>query len=169
MIQTKPVVYVGIDPGFRRCGIGVISYHKGTILEFIYLEAWTPNELYNELNYLNKKYSVKCIGIEYVHTMKDQGISSTGKFMKATGIIIGTVNAMRFPYFEITPQKWKTISPILKSVKGETRTKKKARVLTYIEEHHPNCGLLEFKARKDAKIDMADAICIAEYMYENSM
>jgi Holliday junction resolvasome RuvABC endonuclease subunit len=169
MTNTKSLVYVGIDPGYRRCGIGVVSHHDGTILEFMYLEAWTPNELYNELDYLNQKYKIMCIGIEHVHTMKNQGISSSGKFMKATGIIIGTVNAMRITYCEITPQKWKTLNPIFKSVKGETRTKKKARVLTYIEKYYPNCGLLEFKARKDAKIDIADAICIAIYMYENSL
>jgi len=169
MLQVKSLIYVGIDPGSRRCGIGAVTYGKGELVYYIYLENWTPEELYSILRQLNTDWTIHKIGIENVHTMPGQGGVSTGKFMKATGIIIGTVNAMRFPYIEITPQKWKKLSPILAGEKGETKTKKKAKSLAYIAEKYPDCELLTMKARKDAKIDMADAVCIATYMYENEM
>lgn len=168
-MPKKELVYLGIDPGFARVGLGVISYNTGELLHYTYLEDWTAEDLYHTLKWINYEWEIYKTGVEHVHPMSKQGVSSTGKFMKATGIIIGTLNGMRIPFFEITPQKWKTLSPILKAEKGETKTQKKARSLRFVEEHFPEAGFCNMKANKKAKIDMADAICIATYMYESHM
>ena len=169
MTNTKPLVYVGIDPGFACCGIGVVSYDTCSLLFYAHLPEWTPHELYSSLQWIKNEWSIYKAGVEHVHTMSNQGISSTGKFMKATGIIIGTLNGMRIPYYEITPQKWKTISPTLKGIKGETKTQKKNKSLTYVNERFPEKNFCNYKLKKKFKVDIADAICIAIYMYENSL
>lgn len=48
-----------------------------------------------------------CFAVENVHTMKGQGISSSGKFMRAAGAIEATA-ALTGSFMQlVSPQKWK--------------------------------------------------------------
>jgi len=170
-MQSKSDIYIGIDPGYSVCGIAVVASTSGELVYYTHLENWTPQELYNIITTNIKSYdwNICKVGVENVHTMPGQGVASSGKFMKATGIIIGTLNGMQIPYIEITPQKWKTISTVFLVDKTETKSQKKAKSLDFVTEKYPNCRLHESKLTKKIKIDIADAICIATYMYENNV
>lgn len=47
------------------------------------------------------------IAVENVHTMPGQGISSSGKFMRAAGSIEATAQLLSTHMVLVTPQKWK--------------------------------------------------------------
>ena len=48
-----------------------------------------------------------CFAVENVHTMKGQGIASSGKFMRAAGAIEATVALTGSPMVLVSPQRWK--------------------------------------------------------------
>ena len=151
-------VYIGIDPGSREAGIGVIS-EVGNYIAHYRLSNWTPYEFKSVLIDIQEKYHIKLVAIEKVGTRPGQGIVSAGKFLKATGIIIGIIVGLDIPFIEVAPQTWKKISPILPSKKGESATEKKRRALTYIQQRFP-----EAKLSKSIDHNVADALCMAEWL-----
>jgi|TARA_Y100000310_G_scaffold315542_1_gene366217 crossover junction endodeoxyribonuclease RuvC len=100
-------------------------------------------------------------GIELVHAMPQQGVSSTFLFGRTSGIVEGCVGAFGYESYRITPQVWKKFYP---DMKGLDRKEQKdlARELAsdmapYIKD--------EFRRKKDD--GKAEALLIANYVKEN--
>jgi len=155
--------YIGVDPGMREAGVGVIDY-EGRFVKGERLSNWAPyqfKELILRIVDDNTKL-IHLVAIEKVGAMPKQGIASTSKFMKATGIMIGVLVGLEIPFVEVAPQTWRKISPVLASKKGETPTEKKRKSLEYIQNRYPEARLI-----KQVEHNVADALCIAEWLYIN--
>lgn len=163
------IYYIGIDPGMREAGVGVID-GEGRFVMGKRLSNWTPHEFKDLIvslvdGMLDVFYDVDLTivaAIEKVGAMRKQGIASTAKFMKATGIMIGVLVGLDIPFVEVAPQTWRKISPILATKKEETPTEKKRKSLEYIQNRFP-----EAKLSKQVEHNIADALCIAEWLYIN--
>lgn len=93
--------FIGIDPGISG-GVGIVS-DKG--LEGYFPMPGTRKQLYDALRPY-AEYNITCT-IEKVGVMPKQGISSSGKFMKGYGEVLGICTALGFKILEPTPQAWK--------------------------------------------------------------
>lgn len=100
-------------------------------------------------------------GIELVHAMPQQGVSSTFLFGRVSGIVEGCIGAFGYESYRITPQVWKKFYP---GMRGLDRKEQKdlARELAadtapYIKD--------EFRRKKDD--GKAEALLIANYVKEN--
>jgi hypothetical protein len=94
------MIYLGCDPGMTGA-VAMIFPNCVEVWDFENLEAL--------IHLRNVIPRMSYVFVEKVHLMKGQGISSGGKFMKATGRVIGWIEALGIPYEEITPQKWQKI------------------------------------------------------------
>lgn len=162
------IYYIGIDPGMREAGVGILNGEGGFVTSKR-LSNWTPHEFKDliisivDSNYDSDASDTYVIAaIEKVGAMPKQGISSTGKFMKATGIMIGILVGLEVPFVEVAPKKWRKISPTLATQKGESSTDKKKKSLEYIQNRYP-----EAKLTKQIEHNVADALCMAEWLYIN--
>jgi crossover junction endodeoxyribonuclease RuvC len=164
--ETMILYYIGIDPGMREAGIGVLD-REGLFIQGNRLTNWSPHQFRDlmldiiDLDGIDS--SLNClVAVEKVGSMPKQGIASTSKFMKATGIMIGVLVGLDIPFVEVAPQTWRKISPVLASAKGETAIEKKRKSLTYVQNRYP-----EAKLTKQVEHNVADALCIAEWLYIN--
>jgi hypothetical protein len=158
-LNNKLSVYIGIDPGSREAAIGIIRADTGQFMDYTRLSQWTPNEANEALILAKQSFNVERVAIEKVGVMKGQGISSSGKFMKATGVLIGLVVAHQFSFVQVTPQKWKKISPNLICPKC-TPTEKKRLSLAYAQQRFPEAHLVT-----QVQHNIADALGIADWLY----
>ena len=74
-------------------------------------------------------------GIEKVHAMPKQGVSSTFKFGSNYGSWLGAMSAMQMPHIIVTPAKWQR--SLLDSGGGDTKT----RSLSMARRLFPNVDL----------------------------
>lgn len=91
------------------------------------------------------------VGIELVHSMPGQGVSSTFKFGASWGVVHGAFGAVGCRVVDVRPQDWKRTFKLGKD-------KDKARRLA--AERWPGSAM-EFARKKDA--GRAEAALIAEY------
>jgi hypothetical protein len=56
---------------------------------------------------LKKAFNVSVAVIENVHPMAGQGVSSTGNFLKAAGVIEGLLKGLDFEVIKVSPRTWK--------------------------------------------------------------
>lgn len=101
----------GIDPGYTG-GIAILSDNGNAISNLYdmpildigkgkkYLDGNRIREIFLECE-------VKVVFIEKAQTMPGQGISSTGAYMKAAGIIEGICIGMEISYELVHPMSWK--------------------------------------------------------------
>lgn len=105
------MIIVGLDPGFSGAWGAIDSvtgqyegcgdfYHDSNILHI--------DLIWDDILYAIHKRDF-CIVIESVHTMKGQGIASSGKFMKSFGQLIAMSQLARSAdaWHFVSPQKWK--------------------------------------------------------------
>ena len=138
---------IGIDPGADGAAtlsrpdrsIDVFRFKNKTKMDILecfeeWQTEWTDNRMC--LCYLEK-----------VHSMPGQGVSSTFKFGKGWGVLIGLLTALRIPYELVTPNKWQKYLGC-QSKGDKNATKNKAQQL------FPNIKIVHGNA---------DSILIAEY------
>ena len=100
------MIIVGIDNGFTGA-IAIMDTRKNA------LEAYEMPIIKNDKNEIDEGYLVSMLtGCEHVflekaQVMPKQGISSSGRYMMAYGIVRGVLAALRIPYTLVTPQRWK--------------------------------------------------------------
>lgn len=100
----------GIDPGLKGA-IALICSDGGTLLFDMPIyrkdkKNWIDvQSLFKILNAIRQECD--SIYIEKVHSMPNQGVSSTFKFGKGFGILIGMCTALDFSVRLVTPQSWK--------------------------------------------------------------
>lgn len=146
----KDEYFIGIDPGIKG-GIAVLD-EEGDIVNYCPMPE-TRTQLFNMLEWLDG-YDVTAV-IEKVGVMPKQGISSSAKFMKGYGEILGICTALRFRIIEPTPQAWKKVM-----LAGTDKSK--AASIRQCENLFPKVKLILPKCRV-AHDGMAEAILMAEY------
>lgn len=105
------MIYIGIDPGLASGAWGAID-HNGA-----YVACGDIEQMGERINARTLKIALQDairkgqdgaeFVIEDVFVRPGQGMSSTGKFMRAAGAIEATVSLLLYPYELATPQKWK--------------------------------------------------------------
>jgi Holliday junction resolvasome RuvABC endonuclease subunit len=158
-MTTPTSIYIGIDPGSKEAAIAVLGASTGLCLRKTRLTNWSPADFNNYLVLLQREYNILLVALEKVGVMKGQGISSSGKFMKATGIIIGLLTANKIPFIEVAPQTWKKISPNLACSKCSS-TERKKKSLEYAQNRFPEAELT-----LQIHHNIADALGIADWVY----
>jgi hypothetical protein len=145
------MIYVGIDPG-QKGGVAFIWDAEQSC------EVFPMPDTRNQLCKMLKEYcngaAVTCT-IEAVHSMPKQGVSSTFKFGKGYGEILGICTALGFQIIEPTPQAWK------KAMLAGTDKSKDASIQV-AENNFPDVRLVPKGCRKPNN-GMAEALLLAEY------
>jgi len=141
--------WIGIDPGMSG-GVGILS---GDGVEAYFPMPESRKQLYDALRpYAG--YNVTCT-VEKVHSMPKQGVSSTFKFGKGYGEILGICTALGFRILEPTPQAWKKVM-LAGTDKGKDAAIKRC------ENLFPSVNLILPRCRK-AHDGMAEGILLAEW------
>ena len=146
-------IYVGIDPGCVSGALGALD-HQGNYLEAFNIEHKDKHILAlvfksRILSIVDPKEGAE-ICMEQVHSMPNQGVSSTFAFGRAVGVISAVCQLTRYPVHLVTPQKWK---------KHFHLTADKNESLDMARYLWPEAKL---KLKKD--INKAEALLIAEYL-----
>lgn len=147
------MLIIGIDPGMKG---GVAHYCTHSCQYGAVPMPQTRKQLYELLQGLKTMYGPIIAGVESVHSMPGQGVSSTFKFGKGCGEILGILTALGAEIQEPTPQAWK------KLVLAGTDKSKDAAVQV-AENTFPDIVLVPKGCRKPHD-GMADAVCIMDYV-----
>jgi len=93
--------------------------------------------------------------VEAVHAMPKQGVSSTFKFGRNYGTILGVLGALGVRTELVTPQAWKAVV-----LAGTTKDKDAA--IAWCRRAYPRVELIQ-KGCRTPHDGCADALCIAEW------
>jgi crossover junction endodeoxyribonuclease RuvC len=103
------MIIAGVDNGFTGA-ITLMDVDRRRIIESLEMPI-----VKNKKNEINEK-AVKEILFQSVHifiekaqVMPKQGISSSGRYMMAYGIVRGICVGLGIPYTLVTPQRWKNV------------------------------------------------------------
>lgn len=107
------MIYIGIDVG--QSGAIATIFDNGNIdlLDMPIITTKSSGKNNREYNipaiaeYIESRGIKSIIGIESVHSMPKQGVSSCFSFGKGFGILLGIIGTLKIPYELIMPQKWK--------------------------------------------------------------
>lgn len=165
---ANPSHFIGVDPGLSG-GISIWSDDKFKVFDMPSEKKVIRNKTKRDMNLPalveifdnNIGFCENTVaGIELVHAMPQQGVSSTFLFGRMSGIVEGCVAAFGYESYRITPQVWKKFYP---EMKGLDRKEQKdiarelaARFAPYIKD--------EFKRKKDD--GKAESLLIANYIKE---
>jgi len=146
------MIYIGIDPAAVSGALGAID-HDGNYLESFDIEHKDKHILAlvfksRILSIVDPKEGAE-ICMEQVHSMPNQGVSSTFAFGRAVGVISAVCELTNYPFHLVTPQRWK---------KHFGLTADKNEALDLARKLFPKASL---KLKKD--INRAEALLIAEY------
>jgi crossover junction endodeoxyribonuclease RuvC len=147
------MIYIGIDPGSINGALGAID-SQGGFVDAFNIEHKDKHILAlvfksRILSIVDPKEGAE-ICMEQVHSMPNQGVSSTFSFGRAVGVISAVCELTRYPVHLVTPQKWK---------KHFHLTADKSESLDMARYLWPEAKL---KLKKD--INKAEALLIAEYL-----
>ena len=146
-------LWIGCDPGAVSGAIGAVDDY-GNYVESFDIEHKDKHILAlvfksRLLSIIDPKEGAE-ICMEQVHSMPNQGVSSTFSFGRAVGVISAVCELTRYPVHLVTPQKWK---------KHFHLTADKNESLDMARYLWPEAKL---KLKKD--INKAEALLIAEYL-----
>lgn len=146
-------LWIGCDPGAVSGAIGAVDDY-GNYVESFDIEHKDKHILAlvfksRLLSIIDPKEGAE-ICMEQVHSMPNQGVSSTFAFGRAVGVISAVCELTRYPVHLVTPQKWK---------KHFHLTADKGESLDMARYLWPEAKL---KLKKD--INKAEALLIAEYL-----
>ena len=152
------MIYIGVDPGMTGAVAAIDEFGSTFVEDFATMEALG---LFQELTgYFKTLYhdnaGKRAIAwVEKVGSMPGQGVSTTFKFGKAAGRVIGWLEALEFAYEEITPGKWQKL--VFDS--GQVIEDRKEASLVMARKLFPK-NIRDLKRKKDH--NRADALLIAE-------
>tara|TARA_Y100000310_G_C20467870_1_gene708545 strand:- start:356 stop:892 length:537 start_codon:yes stop_codon:yes gene_type:complete len=160
--------FVGVDPGLSG-GISVFSTDKFSVFSMPTKSRILRKKTKRDMDIQalvdifdnNIGFNTNVVaGIELVHAMPQQGVSSTFLFGRVSGIVEGCIGAFGYESYRITPQVWKKFYP---EMKGLDRKEQKdlardlaSNIAPYIKD--------EFRRKKDD--GKAEALLIANYIKE---
>jgi Holliday junction resolvasome RuvABC endonuclease subunit len=138
--------FIGIDPGANGALVVLVNDRDSDDLFSMPFSKYTERDIVLAIDHL--PHAPKwCCFIEKVHAMPKQGVSSTFKFGRSYGVMIGILTALGIPYREVTPQTWqKAMSCLSKGDKNVTKAAAQ-KLFPSVKVTHAN----------------ADALLIAEY------
>lgn len=104
------MIYIGIDPGAVSGALAAVD-HEGNYLEAFDIEHKDKHILAlvfksRILSVVDPKEGAE-ICMEQVHSMPNQGVSSTFTFARAVGVISAVCELSRYPVHLVSPRKWK--------------------------------------------------------------
>lgn len=102
--------YIGIDPGLRSGSFAAIDHHGGFLVceDIITKEdRLDARALKDALLRVIPKGDQAEICIELVGVRPGQGIASSGRFMRAAGVIDAVCALVQCPVSYVRPQEWK--------------------------------------------------------------
>lgn len=143
--------YIGIDPG-KSGAMAVIRRDKTTDIYDFDLDLYI--EILKDIKDLDSSISIY-LGVEKVHSMPNQGVSSTFTFGQRLGEIEGVLKTIGFKYELIPPQVWQ------KSCGIPPKSDKKA-IANIISTKFPLANLNG--PRGGLKDGRSDALGIAYYL-----
>ena len=154
------MVKIAIDPGGTNAGVA-IQYQDGTV-DAMRFSKYTLGEIAEEV-----RSAVYCMDdwelcgqaiIEKVHAFKGQGISSTFKFGKGTGRLIGMLETLHIPFKEVSPKAWMKELPInLPSGKDSKRARKNT-IKEYSQRLNPKLKVTLEEADALAMLSVFDKV-----------
>ena len=145
------MIYIGIDPGMK----GGVAYIDTITKNYTaYPMPSTRLQLAECIKNVTQWGCCTAI-VECVHSMPKQGVSSTFKFGKGYGEILGILAALNIVIHEPTPQAWK------KAMLAGTDKGKDASIQV-AENLFPEINLVPKGCRKPHD-GMAEALLMAEY------
>ena len=147
------MIYIGVDPGTTGA-VAIIDHGVVTVSDFEDMSALV--DLMVKFHNMGEDTPSSIATVEKVHSMPKQGVSTTFKFGKNTGRVIGWLEALGIPYEEVTPTKWQKV--VFDS--GTKTGDNKADSLNMARKLFPSM-LDRLKRKKDH--NRADALLIAEY------
>lgn len=150
---------IGIDPGLSGA-IAAIKVGGGVEVVETTVMPLVSGEI--DIRAVTRLVSTgllsRLVVIESVHSMPKQGVSSTFKFGKAFGILLGVCGALRIPYILITPQQWKKTV-----LYGLDWKQNKGASVTFVQRRFPDLSLLATPRCKKPHDGIADAVCLAMF------
>lgn len=144
--------YIGIDPG-QKGAIAILA--EDSSCQGIYQMPGTEMEIVKLLRSITASHPCM-IGLEKAQSMPKQGVSSTFKYGKGFGFLIGCIMTLGIRHEQIPPQTWK------KAICEGMPKGKDASVIT-AERLWPDVELAPGRCRKPQD-GLSDALCIAEHM-----
>ena len=144
------MLIIGIDPGQK----GGVAWCGDDEHVFAVPMPATRKQLFDLLVSEAGEAKIRAV-VESAHSMPGQGVSSTFKFGKGCGEILGILTALGAEIIEPTPQAWKKI------VLAGT-DKSKAAAIQVAENLYPDIQLIPKGCRKPHD-GMADAVCLMHY------
>lgn len=147
---------MGIDPG-QSGGIAVLR-SNGSVAQLIPMPA-TERDICEAITVWTDD-SVEAF-IEKVHSMPQQGVSSTFKFGVGYGGLRMALIAVGIPFDEVTPQTWqKALGVVKRNAKTESKNDHKKKLLQKAQQLFPGTKIT---------LKTADALLIAEYCRRTCM
>jgi hypothetical protein len=150
---------IGIDPGLSGAiaaikPSGSIELHDCPVLKVGKKNTYNPAGMAMLLRQYQESYPLLLVGLEKVHSMPGQGVSSTFCFGEGFGVWLGILAALNLPHELITPQAWKK-----SMMNGQVKDKDASRLVAM--RLFPEVGnRLELKKHHGR----ADALLIAEVL-----
>ena len=145
-------IWIGIDPGVVSGAVGALD-PNGDYLDSFNIEHQDkhvlPMVFKNMILRLVDPKEGAEICCELVHSMPNQGVSSTFAFGRAVGVITAVCTLTNYPLHMVSPQKWKKYFQL---------TSDKDDALDMARMYWPDAPL---KRKKD--IGVAESLLIAEY------
>ena len=146
------MIYIGIDAGSVSGALGAIDHDSNYVSSFMidHKDKHILALVFKSriLSVVDPKEGAQ-ICMEQVHSMPNQGVSSTFAFGRAVGVISAVCELTNYPFHLVTPQRWK---------KHFGLTADKNEALDLARKLFPKASL---KLKKD--INRAEALLIAEY------
>lgn len=145
------MIYIGIDPG-KKGALAVID-----------TEAPAPFAVpFSERGYLAELRGIdpgkSIVALEKVAAMPGQGVTSMFNFGCGFGWIQGILEALRFPYELVPPQRWKKAFGV---------TSDKHTSIRAAQRLFPGVSLLASPRCRIENDGMAEALLLAEYARRN--
>lgn len=155
--------YIGIDPGLTGA-VAIIGSSDIVFSDIPILNVLTGKKNKPEYNIAEMVRMIKeiikndqrsfCVGIEKVHAMPKQGVTSSFNFGKGYGIWLGIISAFEIPYTLITPRAWKKV---MMEGMGKEKDASRLRAIQLFPQCAQELNLKKHHGR-------ADALLIAEYL-----
>lgn len=147
----KRIYFIGMDPGTKGA-ISIVA-EDGRLLRSIRFSRHSEHETVDELRPFVQSGQAFAV-LERVGAMPKQGVSSTFKFGRSAGFLLGVLVSLRIPFDLVGPRIWQL--PFITTKKNEPKTAHKNRLKARAHELFPGHV-------KTIVHENADSILLAEY------
>ncbi len=118
------------------------------------------------------KFRVQAITTEKIWGVAGQGISSSTRFTKSAGLAMGVAVGLGITVLEVTPSKWKRIVLDGYDLGDDADPKDRKKIqkqaaCKFVHDVYPKMNLRPNKRQRTDDIDLADAVCLADYGLRN--